>query len=99
MFGDMEISLSTNATVDELHDRADELKEWIADASSRFDTAQTRWEHEPDPAVKALRWVEFQAVAREFRVLFGWQNVVNAAFIFATDGADCAAIDAHRTVS
>ena len=46
-----------------------------------------------DPAVKDRIWVDYETACREYRVLSSWKDVFYAAFIFATDGAFCAALD------
>ncbi len=52
-----------------------------------------RWKNATDPADRQRLEADYQAQAREYRVLASWRDVAYAAYIFATDGAECVAMD------
>lgn len=98
MFGSIGVSVSTDATPQQLRDRLDDLTDALDVAREHMVTTEMGWLKATDP-VAVDRMNAFLAAARDYRVLLAWKDVVYAAFIFATDGADCAALDAHSTVS
>ena len=88
-----ELSLSTNATSDELWARWLSLGESVEQAGREMTEAGQRWKDTTDPTARDRLWVAYEAQAREYRVLAAWQELFYTAFIFCTDGAYCAALD------
>lgn len=88
--------MSTNASADELWTRWQQATELLEGMGGAVSAASQRWSEATDPGEKALRWVEYMAVTREYRVLSSWQQVFYAAYVFSTDGAECAVLDNPR---
>ena len=91
--GRVTLSLSTNATPDELLDRCQHLSELSDQASTHMVEVRRWWADATDTDAKDRFWVEFQTATREFRVVAAWTQLFYTAFIFCTDGAECAALD------
>ena len=89
----LEVSLSTTAAPEELWARWLYLREVAEKVGARMTEAGQRWKETTDPAVKDGMWAEYEAQTREFRVVTSWKDLFYVAYIFATDGADCAALD------
>jgi hypothetical protein len=89
----MEVSLTTTATPDELWARWQFLRELTDKADAQISAIGQRWKETTDPVARDRMWVEYEAQTREFRVLAAWKELFYTAFIFSTDGADCAALD------
>ena len=89
---DVSLSLSTTAAPDELWDRWQWLRELADKAGEQTTETGKRWKDTTDPTVRDRLWVEYEAQTREYRVLAAWKELFYTAFIFSTDGADCAAL-------
>ncbi len=89
----LELSLATTASSAELWNRWQDLCELAEKAGQQVTDAGQRWKDTTDPVARECLWVEYEAVAREYRVLASWKDVFYAAYIFSTDGGECAALD------
>lgn len=87
------VTLETTATVDELWDQWQYVSALVAVAGERMTAIGQQWKDTTDPAVKAGVWSAYEAEARDYRVLASWGQLFYAAYVFATDGADCAALN------
>ena len=92
-YDDLSLSLETTASADELWGRWQFLCDLVEKAGQQMTEVGQRWKETTDPVARDLIWADYEAQAREFRVLASWKDVFYAAFIFATDGATCAALD------
>ena len=87
------VTLETTATADELWGRWQWLCELSETVGAHVTEIGQRWKDTTDPVAKDHLWVEYEAQTRDYRVLTSWKDLFYAAFIFATDGAHCAALD------
>jgi hypothetical protein len=94
-----ELSVSTTAAPDELWRRWLYLCELVEKAGWHMTEVGQRWKETTDPVAKDRIWAEYEAGAREFRVLTSWKDVFYAAFVFSIDGADCTALDDDSALS
>ena len=89
----LELSLATTGSADELWSRSQYLSELVELAGDYMNESGQLWKQTTDPVARDRIWANYEAVAREYRVLTSWRDVFYAAFVFATDGAECAALD------
>ena len=87
------LCLHSNASAEQLWARWEFLRELLDQAGQDMAVAVNRWKAASDPVEREQLWQAYEATAREYRVLASWQQVHYAAYIFTTDGADCAALD------
>lgn len=88
-----ELRLATTASARELWDRWEYLAELTTKVGNEMTETVQRWRNATDSVAKDRIWDEYETQARTFRVVVSWKDVFYAAFIFSTDGADCAALD------
>ena len=89
------LSLQTTASVDELRTTWHYLGELVEKTGADMTGTGQRWKDATDVFVKNDLWMQYEVVAREYRVVSCWRDVFYAAYIFATDGAACAALDVN----
>ena len=87
------VSLETTAAPDELWRRWRYLCDLVEQAGTHMNDTGRRWKDTTDPVARDHLWSTYETEAREYRVLASWKDVFYAAFVFATDGAFCAAFD------
>ena len=92
---DLSLSLESTASADKLWIHRQCLSDLVNKASVQMTETGQRWKETTDRVVKDRIWADYEAQAREFRVLASWKDVFYAAFIFSIDGAFCAALDDH----
>src|SRR5437764_983808 len=92
MFGKLELGVRTNATADELWTRWTELSVMLDDLGFTVSVVEDQWKEAADPVLRDRMWTAYLDVTREYRVLASWRDVFFAAYVFATDGAECAAL-------
>ena len=95
----LQLALSTTGTSRELWVRWQSLCELAEKVGAQMTEAGQRWKDTTEPMTREHLWVEYEAQTRQFRVLMSWKDVFYAAYIFSTDGADCAALDDSSPLS
>ncbi len=89
----LELTVHTTASAEELWTRWQYLCELVDTADRQMTEIDQRCKQATDPLDRTRLWSDYKAAAREYRVLASWRDVFYAAYIFATDGGDCAAFD------
>jgi hypothetical protein len=92
-----ELVLHTNASPEQLLERWDYLVSLLSAVGQNMAEASDRWKQADDPEARARLWSEYEVIARDWRVVCSWKDVFYAAFIFSTDGANCAAMDVNSS--
>ncbi len=90
---ELSLSLATTAAPDELWNRWQDLRTQVEQAGEYMSETGRLWKETTDPEIKEWLWGRYEAEARNYRVLASWKDVFYAAFIFSTDGAECAELD------
>ncbi len=87
----LELSVQTTASAEELWSMWRQACELAEKTGEHMTDTARRWKNATGVADRQRLEADYQAQAREYRVLASWRDVAYAAFIFATDGAECAA--------
>ena len=86
------VTLESTATADELWDQWQYVCLLVDQAGERMTALGQQWKDTTDPVAKEHLWSVYEADARDYRVLASWGQIFYAAYVFSTDGADCAAL-------
>ena len=87
------VTLESTATADELWDQWQYVRLLVDQAGQRMTALGQQWKDTTDPVAKDRMWSAYEAGARDYRVLASWSELFYAAYVFSTDGADCAALN------
>ena len=88
---DPTLSIETTASADELWQAWENLCEQVTTIDHEVDLAAQRYRDSLDSGTKDRVWSDYEALTRQYRVHSAWRDVFHAAYVFATDGAACAA--------
>lgn len=86
------VTLESSATADELWDQWQYLSRLVEQAGARMTALGQQWKDTDDPVAREGAWSAYEAGARDYRVLASWSQIFYSAYVFSTDGADCAAL-------
>jgi hypothetical protein len=94
---DLELEMATSASADELWDRWMVLKEARTQLGRISTTKSDQWqkavESGASPEIVSALWSDYQGMWREFQVLSAWTELIYAAWVFRTEGADSVFLD------